>query len=153
MNPRERIERELLETLGPRLLGYLPVDGHENPAVWVSQTFRIMKSAVASGDPQAISLACELIEQDPKLPFGKLVKSNLARALKKQIGRVIESERHQVLAATEKLLSQEYAPRELEDYCKLVKKFPRAEVRLALSGVTPRNAKSTHLLAYLRDDA
>ena len=153
MNPRERIESELLEMLGPRLRGYLPSDGHENPAIWVSQTFGIMKSAVASGDTQAISLACELIEQDPKLPFGKLVKSDLARALKKQIVKVIASERRQVLTATAKLLNQEYAPRELEDYCKLVKKFPREEVLLALCSVSPRNTKSTHLLGYLRDDA
>jgi len=153
VNPRERIERELLDMLGPRLRRFLPADGHENPAIWVGQTFGLVKSAVASGDTQAISLACELIEQDPKLPFGKLVKSDLARALKKQVSRVIASERRQVIAATAKLLNQDYAPRELEDYCKLIKKFPREEITLALADISPKNAKSVQLLSYLRDDA
>jgi hypothetical protein len=81
------------------------------------------------------------------------VKSDLARALKKQVSRVISSERRQVLAATAKLLNQDYAPRELEDYCKLIKKFPREEITLALVDISPKNAKSAQLLGYLRDDA
>ncbi len=153
LNPRERMEHQLLDMLGPRLRGYRPPDEHEHPAIWVGQMFGRVKAAVAAGDTQAISLACELIERDPMLPFGKLIKSNLARALKKQLASITASERGQVLCATAKLLNQEYAPRELEDYCKLIRKFPRAEVALARAGVTPKNAKSVQLLDYLHDNA
>lgn len=153
MNSHDLVERQLLDMLGSRLRGYLPADGHENPAIWVGQTFGRVKSAVAAGDTQAISLACELIKLDPMLPFGKLIKSDLARALKKQVSKISASERTQVLSAAATLLSQEFAPRELEDYCKLIKKFPRAEAALALVGITPKNAKSAQLLRYLLDDA
>ena len=153
MDSRAEIERELLEILGPRLRMYMPTDEEKDPSLWVGETFRVLRSAVASGDPQAISLACELIAEDPKLPFGKLIKSDLARALKKQFGKIIAFERQQVIDTTGKLLGQEFAPRELEDYCKLVKKFPRAEVLTNFAGVTPRNAKAKHLLDYIRNDA
>ncbi len=151
MSPRARLEEEMLQLLGLRLRAYFPADGHENPAVWLSHTFLLVRAAIARGDTVAVSLACELIEQDPKLPFGKLIKSDLARALKKQVGLLVPSERAQVLRAVAKLLNQEYAPRELEDYCKLAKKLPTAEYRAALSGVTTRNAKAQQLLAYLGD--
>jgi hypothetical protein len=100
-----------------------------------------------AGDTVAVSLACDLIEKDPMLPFGKLIKSNLARALKQQVGLLVASERAQVLGATIKLLNHEYVPRELEDYCKLAKKFPKLEFLDALSQAAPRNPKAERLLA------
>lgn len=151
MNPRERIKHELLEMFGPRLATYFPTTEHNHPTVWVGDVFDVLKSAVASGDTRAISLACELIEKDPKLPFGKLVKSNLARALRKQNNKLTESERHQVLGATGRLLNMEYAPRELEDYCKLVKKFPQTEIANLLQTITPQNPKSERLMTYLSE--
>ena len=149
MQPRERIERELLDMLGLALRSYFPTPDEAHPAIWVSRTFGKVAAAIAVGDTRAVALACELIERDPMLPFGKLVKSDLARALKKQVDMILSSERRQVLSATRKLLTQEFAPRELEDYCKLVKKFPQAEVAEMLKDVTPRNAKSAQLATYL----
>ena len=149
VNPRERIEHELLEMFGPGLAAYFPATVHDHPAIWAGEVFDVLKSAVASGAPQAISLACELIEKDPKLPFGKLVKSNLARALRKHNNKLTEPERRQVLGVTGRLLNQEYAPRELEDYCKLVKKFPQLEIADLLQTITPKNPKSERLRAYL----
>ena len=151
MSPRQRLEEDMLQLLGLRLRAYFPPEGHENPAVWLSQTFAVVRAAIAKGDPVAVSLACSLIEQDPMLPFGKLIKSDLARALKKQVAMLVASERAQVLNAVAKLLNQEYAPRELEDYCKLAKKLPVAEYRAAVADVTTKNAKAKQLLAYLSD--
>jgi hypothetical protein len=149
MSPKARLEDDMLQLLGLRLRTYFPQDGHENPAVWLSQTFDQVRRAIVVGDTEAVSLACDLIEKDPMLPFGKLIKSDLARALKKQVGLLVASERAQVLGATIKLLNQEYAPRELEDYCKLAKKLPGPEFLAALSRVAPRNPKAERLLAYL----
>ena len=149
MQPRERVERELLEMLGLTLRAYFPMPDDAHPAIWVSRTFTNVAAAIAAGDARSVALACELIERDPMLPFGKLVKSTLARALKKQVSRILGPERRQVLGTTKKLLTQEFAPRELEDYCKLVKKFPPAEVAEMLKDVSPRNAKSAQLTKYL----
>jgi len=150
MRPSDRTAEDLLELLGPRLRAYLPSDGHGNPAVRLGQTFEIVRTAVKAGDTVAISLACELIEKDPKLPFGKLIKSDLSRALRQQVKLLVASERAQVLGATAKLLGQEYAPRELEDYCKLARKMPYAERLAAVAEVRTRNAKAEQLLASVR---
>ncbi len=77
------------------------------------------------------------------------MKSNLARALRKQNNKLTEPERRQVLGVTGRLLNLEYAPRELEDYCKLVKKFPQLEIADLLQTITPKNPKSERLRAYL----
>jgi hypothetical protein len=149
MLAKARLEEDMLNLLGPRLRAYFPEEAHENPAVWLSQTFGQVLKAIVAGDTAAVSLACDLIEKDPMLPFGKLIKSDLARALKKQVELLVASERAQVLGATVKLLNQEYAPRELEDYCKLAKKLPGPEYLAALSRAAPRNPKAERLLAYL----
>jgi hypothetical protein len=149
MSPRERAELEVVELLGPQIREYVPHDALDHPSVWVSQCFTALARAVAGGDARAISLACDLISQDPKLPFGKLIKSDLARALKKQCHRLVVSERHQLLGATQKLLSLPYAPRELEDYGKLVRKFPRAEIESMLAAVEASSPKAKHIVELL----
>ncbi len=150
MSPRARLEKDMLKLLGLRLRSYFPQNGYENPAVWLSQTFDKVRKAIVSGDTAAVSIACELIEKDPMLPFGKLIKSGLARALKKRNALLVASERSQILRATIKLLNQEYAPRELEDYCKLAKKLKGPEFHAALARAAPRNPKAERLLFYLK---
>jgi hypothetical protein len=103
MSPQVRLKEDMLELLGLRLRAFFPKNEHENPAVWLSQTFEQVRQAILAGDAAAVSLACELIEKDPMLPFGKLIKSNMARALKKKVGLLVASERTQILGATVKL--------------------------------------------------
>ena len=153
MTPRECAEAELVSLLGSRIREYVPDDAIDHPAIWVSQCFASLTSAVANGDPSAISIACDLIELDPKLPFGKLIKSDLARALKKQAARLVESERRQLIAATRKLLNLPYAPRELEDYGKLLKKLPLSEVNEMLGAVIPVSSKAQHVVNELSRSA
>jgi hypothetical protein len=153
MSPRARLEEDMLALLGPRFRLYFPENAHENPAVWLRRVFQQVRISILSGDTSAISLACNFIAKDVMLPFGKLIKSDLARAMKKQINLIAASDRAQILVATVKLLNQEYSPRELEDYCKLTKKFPASERMAALSLAAPRNAKAEHLLSYLAQSA
>lgn len=51
VNPRERIEHELLEMFGPGLAAYFPATVHDHPAIWAGEVFDVLKSAVASGAP------------------------------------------------------------------------------------------------------
>jgi hypothetical protein len=153
MSPRAVLEADILLLFGTRLRAYFPAVAHDNPAVWLSQTFDAVRKSIASGDKIAVSLACELIAKDPMLPFGKLIKSDLARALKKRTELLVASEQAQILAATLKLLNQEYAPRELEDYCKLAKKLAGSEYWAPLLLAVPKNPKSKKLLAYLAHSA
>jgi hypothetical protein len=143
---REQIEHELVQLLGMRLMAYFPSKAVDHPAVWVGQVFDNIRLAITASDAVAISIACELIGNDPMLPFGKLVKSGLARKLKQRAELLTLRQRQQIIDATLKLLGQEYAPRELEDYCKLIKKFPRSEYETGLSKISSKNSKSQELI-------
>lgn len=149
MTPRDLLEHEITSLLGPRLRAYFPANAQDHPGVWLSQTFTGLAKAIEGGDAVAMSLACDLIHADPMLPFGKLIKSDLARALRKQASKLLPGERTLIVATTLKLLKQDFAPRELEDYCKLLRKFRAEEYQPMLPGITPKNAKSVKLHAYL----
>ncbi len=149
MKPRALLEQEMIGMLGLRLKSYFPEVVLDHPAIWLSEVFRNVGKAVDSGDTTAIAIACELIENDPMLPFGKLIKSGLARSLRKSHSLLVDSEKAQIVSTVKRLLCQEFAPRELEDYCKLVKKISVPEFIVDLSQVAPKNPKSTRLLAYL----
>jgi len=144
-----QLETSLVEWVGPRIREYVPSNPNTHPALWVSELFASVKRAVACGDRQAMSLACEFIHRDPKLPFGKLIKSDLARELRRHSGALVESERKQLVAATVRLLALPYAPRELEDYAKLLRKLPREEYVCAVSQVVTKSAKAAQTKAYL----
>lgn len=149
MKPRALLEQEMISLLGLRLKSYFPEMVYDHPAIWLGEVFRNVGTAVGSGDTTAIAIACELIERDPMLPFGKLIKSGLARSLRKSHSLLVDSEKVQIVSTVKRLLNQEFAPRELEDYCKLVKKLSVSEYMDDLSQVVPKNPKSMRLLAYL----
>jgi hypothetical protein len=149
VTPRDRLEHEITSLLGPRLRAYFPASTQDHPGIWLSQTFTGLAEAIEVGDAVAVSLACDLIHADPMLPFGKLIKSDLARALRKRASKLLPGERALIVATTLKLLKQDFAPRELEDYCKLLRKFPAQEYQPMLPAITPKNAKSVKLHAYL----
>ena len=149
MTPRDQLEREITSLLGPRLRTYFPASTQDHPGIWLSQTFTALAKAIEGDDAVVMSLACDLIHADPMLPFGKLIKSDLARALRKRASKLLPGERTLIVATTLKLLKQDFAPRELEDYCKLLRKLPPQEYQPMLPGITPKNAKSVRLHAYL----
>lgn len=86
MQPRDQAEVELVAMLGERLRQYFPETPVNHPGVWVSSVFDQLRSAIAAGDKVAVSIACNLIEKDPHLPFGKLIKSGLSRELRRSSG-------------------------------------------------------------------
>lgn len=87
--------------------------------------------------------------EDPHLPFGKLIKSNLARALKQQLDLLMEDKKPALAGKTATLLSLPYCPREVEDYCRLVKKMGDRFADTAVAMSRPVNEKAHSLVAYL----
>jgi hypothetical protein len=149
MQPRTQLEKDLVERLGLRLRPYFPDPPIDHPGIWVGNLFANLREAIRGGDKIAVSIACELIDQDPMLPFGKLIKSGLARELRRNVASLIPIERVQVIGATVRLLTLRYAPREVEDYVKLVAKFPRAEYLAQIENIEAKNPKAVHLKAVL----
>lgn len=104
---------------------------------------------VKRGHPEAVSFACKIIIMDPRLPFGKIIKSNFARALKRHVSLITDIEKNGIVNKAIALLNMEFCPRELEDYCKLLKRFDNETLSTVVGVVNPINEKSKRLIAKL----
>lgn len=140
---------ELAHILKADLSPYDTETRTEHLGVRLSSAVEKVAQAIKQGDRSAVILGYKLLIEDPHLPFGKILKSNLARALKHHIELLTDQEKISLAAKTAKLLSLPFCPRELEDYCRLVKKMgcPIADSVIAMS--RPINEKAQSLLAYL----
>lgn len=142
---------ELEELLGVTLSRYYPKKEVKHPGIALSQLSNNLREFVAKGDGLAIEDACKIISHDPHLPFGKLIKSDLSRALKKSADYISSQDREKIVKVTAALLSLEFCPRETEDYCKLVKKLGIKEVKQLLSLAKPLDEKSKLLVSGLEN--
>lgn len=148
---RRSYAERLLEELGAGTGHFFPAREIEHGALWISAVFASLRIAVADGDSNAIELAVSLIAKDPMwLPFGKLIKSDLSRALKKHVSQIGFANRGKIVAIVVRLLGTEYIPRELEDYVKLIKKFPRSEYADLVASVTAKSEKALSIKASLK---
>jgi hypothetical protein len=121
----------------------------EHPGIRISMAVHRLVRAIKAGDRAAANLGCALLIRDPRLPFGKILKSNISRALKQHPELLSEQEKLCLASKTAELLSLEYCPREVEDYCRLVKKLESAVVEVVIEKAWPINGKAVSLLAYL----
>ena len=120
-----------------------------HPGLRLDGAFTQVVRAIKGGGRPAAILACRLMMEDPHLPFGKLIKSNLARALKQQVDLLTEHEKLDLAGKTAALLSLPYCPREVEDYCRLVKKMGGRFADTAVAMSRPIDEKAHSLVAYL----
>lgn len=141
---------ELELMLGVDLSAYKPEPSIDHPGIVVSMTAQNIAHAVKDGDLEAARIAHLLLMKDPSLPFGKLIKSGFARALGKRPDLLDAEERHGLIRKTSDLLSLEFCPREVEDYCRLVKKFGAESTQAVVRAAHAQNEKSRSLLAYLQ---
>lgn len=150
MDAEYQIKEKLLSLFGACIAAYFPTNPINHEAIWVDAVFENLRMSVASGSTGAIEIASLFIEQDPTgLPFSKLIKSNLARALKKHASQISPTSRAKIIAATVRLLQADHLPRELEDYAKLIKKFPNSEYVRLVSAVVPVCEKARTIQRYL----
>ena len=150
MDATYQAKEKLLNQFGESIRSYFPTDRIEHEAIWISAVFDNLRASVAGGSPDAIDIAIFLIEKDPMwLPFGKLIKSDLARALKKNVAKISPAHREKIVAVVVRLLQSEHIPRELEDYAKLIKKFPPSEFGELVASVKPLCDKAREIQSYL----
>lgn len=131
------------------LLPYDASNGIAHPGIRLDMAATQLARAVRAGERPAIAIAHRLIMLDPHLPFGKLIKSNLARALKQQTALLTEAEKLALADQTITLLCLPFCPREAEDYCRLVKRMGRRFVSRVIARSRPDNDKARALVAAL----
>jgi len=143
---------ELEEFLGEKLTEFDAGSPIAHPGLRLSQVCKQVALDIRNGSATAVRIACRVITEDPRMPFGKLIKSAFARALKQRADLLSEMQRHGLTAKTVALLELDFCPRETEDYCKLIKKFDPAELLARIEDVRATDAKSRMLQQSLIAD-
>ncbi|MUI15872.1 hypothetical protein GJV26_25930 [Massilia dura] len=141
----ENLEKFLEVDLGR----YEPKPRINHSSIRISQACGNIARSIKSGDRDAAKVGYKIIVRDPHLPFGKLIKSGIARALKQRVNLMSPMEKAGFVEKTSSLLNLPFCPRETEDYCKVVRKLGSAAMQLVIENTHARNEKSIRLLTYL----
>jgi hypothetical protein len=76
---------------------------------------------IESGDPACAELGVEFIEQDGSFAFGRILKSNVARALRR--ASLTDGQKERIRKRVVEMLGAGYLPREYRQYAKLARKI------------------------------
>jgi hypothetical protein len=86
---------------------------------WVYPVMDKVIAGIESGDPACIRIGIEFIEQDQRFAFGRLLKSNTARALRR--AQLTPDQKLRVLRRVFHMLQAGNVPREFREYAKLAR--------------------------------
>jgi hypothetical protein len=105
-----------------------PAEHSECGRHWVYPVMTKVIAGIEAGDPACVRLGIEFIEEDPKFAFGKILKSNTARALRR--ASLSDEQKRRIRRRVFGLLRDGYVPHEFREYAKLVRKigFDASEV-------------------------
>ena len=103
-------------------------------------------AGVEQGDRACALIALDFIEQDAKFPFGKGLKSNAARALRRST--LEENDKERIRARVVGLLERGLVPHEFREFAKLLKKVGLAGWRSRLEAV---NSENHYVVKFRRD--
>ncbi|MGO0999399.1 hypothetical protein [Lysobacter sp. CA196] len=102
----------------PRVLQ--PKTYHRADVTWVYPIMEPVIEGIKAGDPACATLGVEFIEQDGAFPFGRVLKSNAARALKGiELSQAIKVRIRRRVAG---MLGAGNTPREFKEYARLLRK-------------------------------
>ena len=93
----------------------------EGSVTWIYPIMEAVIGAIERGDKACIAIGIEFIEEDQHFPFGRILKSNTARALRRA-----ELSREQVERVRERVVRMLLAgsvPREFKEYSKLLRRI------------------------------
>ena len=123
-----------LRVLVPLDLQPLEVTAGDNH--WVYPVMHRVIEGINRCDVACIELGVEFIEEDSRFPFGRILKGNTARALRR--AELTDAQKERVRRRVVEMLVAGHTPREYRQYAKLVRKiglgdwWARTEDRLDL---------------------
>jgi hypothetical protein len=103
-----------------------PPEHEQGDVRWVYPAMQKVIEGIEAGDPACIALGLDLLEQDQEFPFGKILKSNTARALRQapltevQVVRIRKRVVDMLLAGN--------VPHEFKQYARLLRKIGVGEL-------------------------
>jgi hypothetical protein len=102
-----------------------PMEHVTGDVKWIYPVMDKVIPGIEQGDPACRRIAIEFIEEDSKFTFGKILKSNTARALRRSELTVEEQER--IRRRLVAMLIGGNVPHEYKQYAKLLKKIGTSE--------------------------
>ncbi|HXH39271.1 MAG TPA: hypothetical protein VNN08_11635 [Thermoanaerobaculia bacterium] len=102
-----------------------PDELHRPETTWVYPVMVRVIEGIVAGDVACCEVGIEFIEQDASFPFGRILKSNTARALRRS-EVLLPEQQERIRQRVASMLSSEYLPREFRQYAKLARKLGMA---------------------------
>jgi hypothetical protein len=95
-----------------------PHEHEEHGTRWIYPVMERVIEGIEANDPACILLGIELIEEDAGMPFGKILKSNAARALRR--APLTDEHKHRIRRRVLGMLRAANVPHEYQEYAKLL---------------------------------
>jgi hypothetical protein len=96
-----------------------------HPALRAHQCIHCLCQRIEERNATAIALALSLLKHDPRLPFGRSLKSQIARSFKAIAEHLDGYQRSQLMQYRDKLRSLTYPPAELKYFERLGRALER----------------------------
>jgi len=114
---------------------------------WIYPLVESVIEGIEKRDLACIEIGIELIEDSDSMPFGMILKSNAARALRRSADLLTEEQRSRIRERVADMLIAEYMPREFLQYVKLLRAIDSEPVRLRVE--TNANLENPWVRRYL----
>jgi hypothetical protein len=99
------------KSFGTDLLNIEPVIYETDSVRWIYPLVEAVIKGIEVKDQACIEIGIELIEGSDSMPFGMILKSNAARALRHSAERLAEDQRRRIRARVRDMLVSGYMPR------------------------------------------
>ncbi|NUM54071.1 MAG: hypothetical protein HUU46_10545 [Candidatus Hydrogenedentes bacterium] len=99
----------------------------EGDHTWIYPLMDAVIDGIRSGDAACVQIGIDFIEEDEGFPFGRTLKSNTARALRRSV--LTSADKNRIRARVVEMLARGNIPYEFRDYAKLLKRIGLAEFR------------------------
>src|SRR6476660_7439683 len=98
-----------------------PLVHSDNDKQWIYPVMDRVIEGIEKGDQACVELGVEFIEDNSSFVFGRILKSNTARALRRS--SLTSEQKERVRKRVTEMLETGYLPREFRQYAKLVRKI------------------------------
>lgn len=115
------------EQLGIKKTDLSPDEYEQGETKWVYPVMDKVIKCIDQGDTACKLIGIELLEEDRRFPFGKLLKSNTARALRR--ADLSDQDKKRIRRRIVQMLVDGQVPHEYKEYAKLLKKVGIGEYK------------------------
>ena len=107
------------KSFGTAVVTLEPRAYEKGAVIWIYPLLESVIDGIIQADRACIELGVELIEDSSSMPFGMILKSNTAKALRRSSEFLSEDQRTRIRRRVADMLIGQYMPREFIQYVKL----------------------------------